>query len=114
MLKSKKAILCTPKLVAYQWLNEILYPVWGKRGGVEQKELYKMQIYYNKYLGRRNWEWLELGEFSFSVSMEKLHEIHPISKNSWRLVIRQKIPKYSGTHLCLLSVHIPRETVEHG
>lgn len=54
MLKSKKAILCTPKLVAYQWLNEILYPVWGKCGGVEQKELYKMQIYYNKYLGRRN------------------------------------------------------------
>lgn len=37
-----------PKLIPYQWLNEIRYPVWGKYGGVEQKELYKMQIYYKK------------------------------------------------------------------
>ena len=40
--------------------------------------------------GRKSREWLELGEFSVSVNMKKLHEVHPKGKNSWVLVISQK------------------------
>jgi len=32
--------------------------------------------------GRKSREWLELGEFSVSVNMKKLHEVHPKGKNS--------------------------------
>lgn len=97
-------------------MNEILYPVWGRCGGVEQNELYTMKIYYNKhFFGQKKLSvtWIRRILIQYKHGKATLSSFFKV-KIVEGLLIREKIPKYSGTHLSPLSILTTRETVEHG